>query len=496
MMLAGLDIGTTGCKITVYDTDGKYLARVYRDYHLTRTTKEHEVNADKIWLAVRELLVQAAEQVPDIRGIGITSFGETFVLLDEYDMPMRSSMLYTDPRGEAECLALCEAVGRKRLSDITGVNPHPMYSIAKLMWVKNNHPEMYGKVRRICLMEDYIVYLLTGTAQIDYSLAARTMAFDIRTLDWSDEVFAAADVDKSLFSQTVPTGTSAGILKRNIAEELGLNPDTIIVSAGHDQVAAAVGSGVFDVGVAVDGAGTVECITPVFEGIPNGGGLREGNYAIVPHVETGKYVCYAFSYTGGALVQWFVENMAGYAATDAAQAGISIYGQLEGCTPRDEPTGLLVLPHFAGAATPYMDYGSRGAIVGLTLNTTQNDVFYGIMEGVCYEMLLNKRRLEQAGVTFQSMRATGGGANSRVWMQMKADVLGLPVTALLTADAGGCGAAMMAGRAVGVYPDLRAAARKMVVERETYQPCGEMHEKYLQVYHRYEKLYEAVRPLV
>ena len=496
MLLAGLDIGTTGCKITLYHSKGECLGRIYRNYPIARTAEEHEVDSVLIWQAVRELLTEAATRYPEISGIGVTSFGETFVLLDENDCPIRYSMLYTDPRGAAECAVLCETIGHERLAEITGVNPHPMYSIAKLMWIKSNRPEMYAATRRVCLMADFIVYQLTGTAQIDYSFSARTMAFDIRRLNWSDEIFDAAGIDKAMFSTPVPTGVSAGTLKPNLAVELGLNPETIIISAGHDQVAAAVGSGVFDAGVAVDGAGTVECITPVFEGIPVGNGMLDGNYAIVPYIESGKYVCYAFSYTGGALVQWFVENLAGYAATDAAQAGTSIYEQLKAREPLSNPTGLLVLPHFAGAATPYMDYGSKGAIVGLTISTTQQDIFCGIMEGVCYEMLLNMRRLEQAGVPFGSLRATGGGAKNSVWMQMKADVLGVPVTALRSSEAGGCGAAMMAGVAVGLFSDIKEAAKSMIAERETYQPRTEMHQKYLAVYERYEKLYCAVRPLV
>ena len=499
MLLAGLDIGTTGCKITVYRPDGECLGRVYKDYPHALSSSEHEVDARLIWEAVKGMLAEAAAKWPGIGGIGVTSFGESFVMLDAGGSHLHNAILYTDTRGADECGRLCAALGRENIANITGLNPHPMYSISKLMWLKAQRPELYEKAVRICLMEDFAVFMLTGTPQIDYALASRTMAFDIRKLAWSDEVLSAAGISKSLLPKAVPAGTCAGTVKPDLAKSLGLRTDVLVVSAGHDQVAAAVGSGVFDEGVAVDGAGTVECITPVFSKIPEGGAMdvmMDGGYSIVPHAVPGKYVCYAFSFTGGGAVDWFSNNLAGYAAADAAKAGTSLYYQLEGGTPLDGPTGLLVLPHFAGAATPYMDYGSKAAIVGLTLSTTQRDIFCAIMEGVCYEMRFNMDRLKDAGIRFDSLRATGGGANSKVWMQMKADVLNVPVAAMRASEAGGAGAAMMAGVACGIYPDLRDAARMTVSERETFLPRSAAHERYSAAYEKFKKLYAAVRPLV
>ena len=496
MLLAGLDIGTTGCKITVYHPEGEFLGRVYKDYPLVRTDSVHEVDAGLIWDAVTEVISEAAVKWPDISSIGITSFGETFVLLDEHDNPLLKSMLYTDPRGEEECKRLCTIMDKKEIAFITGLNPHPMYSISKLMWLKSHQPDVFGKTKRICLMGDYIVYMLTGIAEIDYSLATRTMAFDIRNLCWNTKVLNASGIDIALFSKPVPTGTAVGPVTPALAERLGIKPTTLICCAGHDQVAAAIGSGVFTEGMAVDGAGTVECITPVFTGIPDNDILTAGHYSIVPHIIQGKYICYAFLYTGGAVIKWFTDNMAGYAVALAEKMGTSLYQYLEGIAPPDEPTGLLVLPHFAGAATPYMDYGSKGAVLGLTLNTSQQDFFLAIMEGVGYEMRLNMEILKKAGVVINSLQATGGGANSRVWMQIKADILNIPITALQSAEAGGTGAAMMAGVAADVFSDIYVAADKMISGRETFFPRPEVNAFYNQVYEKYEKLYTAVRPLV
>lgn len=494
MLLAGLDIGSTGCKVAVYSDKGEFLGTTYRDYPVQRLNAEHEVDAAAIWQGVRDVIREAAEKFPGIGGLGVTSFGETFVLLDAQDQPLLPAMLYTDPRGEEACGILKDCLGEETIVRIAGVAPSPMYSLPKLMWVKEHRPDVWQKVKRICLMEDYIVYLLTGNSQIDYSLATRTMAFDIHSLTWSDILLEAAGVDKDLLPKPVPTGTSAGCVREELAAQLGLSPETLVVSVSHDQVAAAIGSGVFDESCSVDGAGTVECITPVFETYEPMK-MAENGYAIVPYAVPGKYVCYAFSFTGGALVDWYIRNLAGYAKMESVETGKKIYGILErGWDNR--PTGLLVLPHFAGAATPYMDSGSKGAILGLTVETTQQEIYQACMEGVCYEMRLNLQRLQAAGVEVKALRATGGGARSRVWMQMKADILNMPVTALQSEEAGAAGSAMLVGIACGVFADLKEAAETMVATKETYYPRPDVCAAYDAVYERYEKLYEAVRPLV
>ncbi len=494
-MLGGIDIGTTGCKITVYDNDGTYLYRAYRDYPVSRNTGEHEVDAGYIWNGVKEVIADAVSGYPEIDAIGITSFGESCVLLDGQDVPVRPVMLYTDPRGAKECGELINKVGSERIEKITGVKPHSMYSLPKVMWVKENCPEEYARTKHILMMEDYVTYMLTGKAVIDYSLAARSMAFDIVRLTWSDEIFAAAGIDKNLFSTPVIGGTSAGNIKKELAKELGLKQDAAIVPVGHDQVAAAIGSGVFEAGCAVDGAGTVECITPIYEGIPEGSAMSEGNYAVVPYVVYGKYVTYAFTYTGGALISWYISQMAKEEKRQAEELGKSVYEILERGM-KEEPTGILVLPHFAGAATPYMDMGAKGAVIGLTVEHTTSDLYRAMMEGVAYEMMLNMEYLEKAGIRPEKLRATGGGASSEVWMQMKADVLNIPVTSLGSAEAGAAGCAMMAGIAAGVFGSLEEAAKKLVSEKKTYYPRKEQHDIYRKHYERYRQVYRAVRPLL
>ena len=496
MKIAGLDIGTTGCKLTVFDERGQDLGKAYRDYPVRRQVGGHEIDISVVMDSVCAVIREMTDRYPDIMGIGVTSFGETFVMTDEAGTPLHTAMLYTDPRGAEECAELTAKLGAERIARISGLAPHEMYSVCKIMWLKKHRPEAYRQARHIFLIGDYVTWHLTGNAQIDYSLATRSMAFDIGKLTWSEEILNAAEIDVSLLSRPVPTGTAAGRVTKAAAEKTGLNPDCQIVTVSHDQVAAAVGAGAFDGETAVDGAGTVECLTPIYDSLPDIAVMSRGYFSVVPYVIPGKYVAYAFSYTGGALIQWCANTFAGAEQEEARRQGISVNMLLEQRCSKQGPTGLLVLPHFAGAATPYMDTGSKGAILGLTAGTTLGEIYRACMEGVAYEMRLNYDALAGSGIRFTRLHATGGGAKSRVWMQMKADILNLPITSLKTSDAGTVGSAMLTGVAAGLFGNLAEAAGVMVGQRETYDPDPRRHEQYMQVYERYKKVYQAVRPLV
>ena len=471
-LIAGLDVGTTGCKVTVFTAAGENLGREYRDYPVRRAVDAQEVDAVALAESVRDCVKAAKSRFGKLEAMGVTSFGEAFVLTDADGTPLRPILLCTDARGADECRTFCETFGADRAAKIAGVKPSESYSFPKLMWVKTHEPEVYAKARHVMLVEDYVICLLTGKRVIDYSLATRTGAFDIRALRWSDEILSAAGLDASMFSEVVPTGTVAG------TDADGMK----VVAAGHDQVACAVGAGVFEPGIAAEGAGTVECETPVYEKVPDGVNFQNNNYCIVPYF--GNFVTYAYSYTGGELLRWCKDAIC---KRDHAQLQSGGY---------DGPTGLLVLPHFAGAATPYMDSGSRGAIVGLSLATTDRDIYLACMEAVAYEMRLNHERLAESGVVFKRLVATGGGAKSKLWMQMKSDLLGLPLDTLETEDAGTVGCAMMAGVAAGVFADLVVAKAAMVKKTGSFEPNAEKHAAYSSVYERYKKLYNVVRPLV
>ena len=494
MKIGGLDIGTTGCKLTIFTAAGEYLDKAYCGYPVKRQKEGHEIDVTAIMDSVFQVIDQMSKKFPDILGIGVTSLGETFVMTDSDGMPLHPAMLYTDPRGKAECAELVDALGERKIANITGVRPSEVYSISKMMWLKKHRPEIYDAAKHIFLMEDYVVFRLTGKTQIDYSLASRTMAFDIRTLEWSEDIFEVAGIDSALMSRPVPTGTDAGVLTQEVAALTGLADNARIISVSHDQIAAAIGAGAFDAEILADGAGTTECLTPIFNDMPDMEVMNRGHFSVAPYVIPNKYVAYAFSNTSGALMEWCSSMLAKKEAEFAGDENISVNEYLE--RNSTSPTGLLVLPHFAGAGTPYMDTGSKGAIIGLTTETTVADIYRGCMEGVAYEMYLNMLALKDAGVHFTKVHATGGGARSSEWMQMKADVWNVPIVAFEMSDAGTVGSAMLTGIAIGIFANLDEAAKQMVEIRETFYPREEMHEKYMELFKSYRQLYEAVRPLV
>ena len=492
MILGGLDVGTTGCKIALYNDNAEHLTTYYKEYDVIRKNGQHEIDFNDVKAGVLTLLKQAVKEY-QIDALGVTSFGETFAMLDEDDNILAPSMLYTDPRGEEECQMMCDTMGKEKLALITGVNPHPLYSFPKILWQKNHNPDLYQKCKRILLGEDFIVYTLTKNPQIDYSLAARTGMFDIEKRCYFEEGFRTFGVDISLMSKAVPTGSVAGVITDDIKKELGISYDITIVNGGHDQVGGMIGAGIFSTDSAMDGTGTVECIPVVLNEKPTIPGIYECGYSIVPYIDN-QYACYALSYTGGATLKWFRDNFAELENKEAEEAGKNVYAQLDNMAPA-EPTGILVLPHFSGAATPYMDNDSKAAFVGITLETSKYDLYKALMEGTSYEMLLNFNTMKAMTGQIQEIRATGGGATSDLWLQIKADILNTDITALDCKEVGSAGTVALAGVAMGVWTSLEEAVDKLVKVRKIFHPNPETSAIYQTHYKKYENLYNAVKNL-
>ena len=498
MALMGLDLGTSGCKSVVCSADGTYISGEYREYPAQRAGGVHELDAVCMWEAIRAVIacgardcVKNSDGREKVEAIIVTSFGEAGVPVDRNGDPLHGIVLYTDNRGMPETEALCEKAGRENILNSILMKPHSMYTLPKILWYREALPELFEKMWKFFLIEDYAVFKLTGETQVSYSCASRTMAFDVRKKEWSSFVLDNAGIDKDLFSRPVASGTIAGKIRPALCEELNLSPDTVVINGAHDQISAATGAGALLPGTSVDGMGTVECITPVFDKPFADTALLEKGYVCVPHSMPGTYATYAFCYCGGALLQWFRDTAALDVKARAAAENDSPYRILDGQIPK-KPTGILVLPHFAGAATPYMSTSAHGAVLGLSLETTQADFYRAVMEGVTYEMRLNLDMLKAGGVPVSSLNAVGGGSRSKVWMQIKADITGLPVNTLENPEAGAVGCIMMGAVAKGYYKDLLEASKALVRVKKTYEPDMEQHRIYSEYYENYKRVYDAV----
>jgi len=311
------------------------------------------------------------------------------------------------------------------------------------------------------------------------------MMFDIREREWHTGLMEQAGIDRSKMPDPIEIGAIAGTVTKKIAKELGISEDLTIVIGAQDQIVAALGSGAINDKQVVNGSGSVECITPLFSEIPGSDVFYNANYSAVPML-SGLYVTYAFVFSGGTLLEWFREKM---------NAGTHSPDELDGM-PGEQPTEILAVPHFSGAATPYMDNDAKGAILGLTLEHTSADVYRALQESLCYESLINIINLRESGISLDGLAITGGGARSAVWNQMKADMYGIPCKTIINKEAGATGSAMLAGVAIGVYEDLSSAADVLIAEGQTYIPRPEMTARYNEQFIKYKKIYSAVKEIL
>jgi len=488
MAVIGLDVGSTGCKSIAFDDDGTQLSYAYSEY--TNTGSVYEIDANEIWKCVCEVLRKTSmESKAHIKALAVSSFGETFVAVDKNGEVLAKSLLYTDSRGSQQCQRYVEAVGRERIMRVSGVNPHNMYSISKIGWYRENMPGEFEKTKSFLLIGDYIIFKLCGEKFIDYSLASRTMAFDVINKKWDSSLLQLGGIDESYMSKAVPSGYAAGTVLPKIADELCLPKDMLVVTGGHDQVCAATGAGITKHGLAIDGIGTVECITPAFDKPILSDEFFNNNYACVPHSIADMYVTYAVNFTGGSLLKWYRDNFAKYETAQAKKKGISIYELLDNNVP-SEPTDIIVVPHFAGSGTPDMDTNARGAVFGLRFDTDSQALYRAMLEGVTYEMKYNMERLKNAGIHIKELRAAGGGAKSKLWLKIKANILGCRIIPLKIDEAGVTGAAMLAAVAAGVYKSIDDALLNFIRMKNAIEPSENEHKIYLENYERYKKARE------
>ena len=487
MRFMTLDVGTTCAKAQVFDERGEILFYEAENCPLLKKDGVAYVDIPAVTGAAENLIRKGAAAGP-VSAVAFSSFGESFVMLDKSGALLGDCMLYTDRRGEEGAAEIAEKIGKEELYAVTGCVPHSLYSIGKILWIKNHRPDLFARTDLIFLMGDYLGYLLTGKRVIDWGLAARTGVFDIRRKEFAKDILGRLGVPAGLFSEAKPAGSVIGTVLPEKAEALGLPGDCVVVLGSHDQVCATLGAGVTEIGQACDGMGTVECITAVFENPPEDLSFGEKGYCTVPF-PGGRYCTYMFNYTSNAAVDWFRRDILhGYAGGEKNQ-----FRYLE--REDSAPTDILCLPYFAGAATPYQDNGAKAAFVNVTLASGDTDLFRAILEGTNYEMKVNLAEAARYGIPIRELVATGGGANSRLWLQIKSDILGLPVKTLRSAEGGLCGLAMLCAVALGVSENLEKARDVFVRPGESCFPRDNYAEIYADKYAKYTKLYRLLKEM-
>jgi xylulokinase len=317
------------------------------------------------------------------------------------------------------------------------------------------------------------------------------MAFDVVNKCWDIELLQLSGMDTDKLPQPIPTGEKVGIVLPEVARFLGLPQGVIVAAGGHDQVCAAIGAGVLSTDVAIDGTGTVECITSVFDKPQLEESFLNNNFVCVPYPVKGMYTTYAFNFTGGAILKWYKDTLGLYEQQVAKEQGISVYRYLD-MQGAKEPTGIIVIPHFSGSATPDMNEHAKGAFLGITMDTDAPMLYRALIEGVTYEMMYNLEKLEEFGISMSVLRAVGGGSKSPYWLQMKADILGKTIIPLDLDEAGIAGTAMLSGVCCGVYQSLEEAEKLFVKKKQPYEPNMELHQAYLKHYQRFKMVRQMI----
>lgn len=498
MAVIGIDVGTTGCKATLIDDSGEIGISRYIEYKANNSALGfQEIDPNHVWesvLFVTSQCVTEHNKKEKIAAISVSSLGEAVVPLNEKGEVLGAGILYTDPRGTKEITQLERRISRKRVMEISGIYPQKMYSLPKMMWMKKHLPEVYNQTKYFVPFDGFILFRLGAPVHTNYSLAARTMAFNVTEKKWSHEILDAAEVDSAKMPEAVMSGTVVGKISSELALKLGIDTDTLLVAGGYDQPCAALGSGAYLPGTASDGLGSVESITPIFDKPLLNEKMAEYGFACVPHIIKDMYVTYAMSYTAGRLFKWYRDTFAKHEILRAKAKGCSIYELLID-EMSDSITDLYMLPYLAGAATPYMDDDVRGAYIGLTLDTTPNDLIRAALEGITFESMVNIEHLRMAGIEVKQLKATGGMTQSDKYMQMKADMMGIEITTLECSEAGTLGAGILAAVAAGIYSNVDEAVKNVVKVGKTYMPDMNKHQDYKDKFQVYKSIYPAIKQI-
>jgi xylulokinase len=486
MSLLGIDVGTTGCKAAIFSLDGQLLAAAYEEYDIHHHRPGWaELDTQEVWGKIKTMITRVAEAARSdpVTALSVSSLGEAVVPVTADRRPLAPSILNFDVRGEEYVQALRAALPDHHFYRINGNTIGNNYGLTKIKWIREYQPELYEKTYKFLLWGSFVSFMLGAEPVVDYSLANRTLLFDINQENWSDHLIELADIDRNQLPETVPAGKIIGSISNQIADELGLPRHIAIVSGVHDQNANAVGCGVIEAGQAACTMGTFTCITPVFrehrsESVMMSQGLNTEHHAV-----PGRFVCFIYN-QGGSLVKWFRDTFAALDRHQAETSGADIYAQLLSEMPI-EPSRVLVLPHFTVTGPPNFISDSTGVMVGLRLETQRGEILKGIIEGSLYYLRECIDKLPKTGIVIHDYRTVGGGSKSDRWVQICADILEKPFSRPCVTEAGTLGSAIIAGVGSGIFPSFEEGVARMVRLDRTFEPDARRSALYRKHYEKY-----------
>ena len=493
MSFLGIDVGTSGCKAVVFSRDGLPLASAYDEYDMVKPQPGWlELDPAIVWARIKGTIRRAVADAgkDPVSALAVSSMGESMVPVSRDRRILGNSLLLIDRRGEEYLPLLSDGIGAERLYRINGNILGIQFSLPKLLWIRDHTPEVYRGAWKFLLWSGFVSFMLGADPVVDYSLANRTLLFDVDAGGWSSEVAGVAGIDLDKLPQPVPAGTRIGSVSGPIADELGLARGTAIVAGTHDQCANAVGCGVTEAGVGMSGMGTYLTIVPVFTGRKPPEAMMRLGLNTEHHAAPGRFVSFIYN-QGGLLLKWYRDTFAHADRRAAEREGRDVYPELLGEMPSD-PSTVIVLPHFTVTGPPEFVTDSSGVIAGLKVETTRGDILKGILEGVVFYHKGLVDASAETGIALRELRAVGGGSRSDAWLQISADILGRPVVRTRVSEAGCLGVALLAAAGTGAFRSLEEGVGAMVSLGERFEPDPERQRRYEE---RFEK-YRALWPLM
>ncbi len=498
--LMGIDAGTTSLKAVLYDEEGNTVAVGRSEYNIeTPQPGMAELNAEDYWNACREaiLKVMRASNVnpAEVEAIAISSQGETFIPVDRDGNPLRRAIVWLDNRSGDESRIIEKHFGVDNIFKVTG-QPQvvPTWPATKILWLKRNEPRIFAETYKYLLVEDFLLYKLTGIFSTEYSVVSSTLMFDICREDWWDEMLEVIGISRDHLPELNPSGKPIGNISDSASKATGLSTKTIVSTGAFDQAAGAVGSANVKPGIITETTGAALALLatinePVYD--------PKHRVPCHHHALPGKFFLLPWCQTAGIVFRWFRDEFGKYEAEVADKMGVDAYDllTLEASGVKAGSNGLIILPHFAGAGPPEFDPDARGVIFGLTLSHGRAHLIRAILESIAYMLRRNIELIEEFGVRVKEIRSLGGASKSPLWNQIKADVTSKVILTLQTSEAASLGAAILAGVACGRFKCVEDGCDVMVRLKERYEPNLENRKIYDRYYRVYLSLYEKLRDL-
>jgi xylulokinase len=497
--LLGLDIGTTSVKAGVFDLSGTCLAAKHQDYKLvTPAPQRVELDPEHYWTSacgvIRQAMGEAGIAPEALLAMGVSSQGETTICVDGDGNPVYPALVWLDGRATAEASVLKEDLGGDAYARTGIPTVDATWTACKIAWIRDHEPDVFERTHRFLLAQNFVVHRLTGEFVTDGGVACTTLLLDIKEHDWWDRALQATGISRERLPRLQRVGDVAGTLTSEAAEATGLRSGLPVVLAGMDQIAGAVGAGNLSseiISESTGGALTIQATVDRPDLDAN------GRIPVYLHALPGKYLFDPVCDTGGMALKWFRDTFCQDVVEQAEQETRDAYDLITSMAAGVPPgsDGLIMLPHLTGAFSPEYEPQARGVFFGFTLAHERAHFARAVLESVAFMLRRNLELVIGSGISVQEIRATGGGARSRLWLQIKADVCNLPVVPLKYEDAALLGDAMLASVAVGAYSSLLESSQAMVSLGETIPPNPDISGVYQAAFQRYVQLNDVMAPV-